>query len=124
MEYATYDYYQCTYRGNAIAEADFKRLALRAKERIDAMTYGRAEAYYARSPTPIANATCALAEAIQQTEQETGDGLPVHQERMDKYTVTYGARTASEQRKREAAAAGQYLLPTGLLYAGVPTKGW
>ena len=134
MAYADYKFYTKTFLGNVIAADDFPRLALRASERIDEMTYGRAAAHFVPAPEigddltaiqmAIAKATCALAEAIGQTEMGSGaDGAPVRQERMHNYSVTYSQRTEAEIRAKENAAAAVYLAQTGLLYAGVGHRG-
>jgi len=132
MVYADFEYYTNTFLGNAIAVENFPRLALRASERIDAMTSGRAEAYFSHTPDPVAKATCAIAEIISQSER--GNALTgadevtprVQTEITGKYHMTYFATldTSSEagQLAIEQAivrAAWKYLARTGLLYAGV-----
>jgi len=132
MVYADYTYYTKEYLGNAIAESDFPRLALRASERIDAMTFDRAAAYYEHTPEPVASATCAIAGILLQSERGNAllgkDGIDprVQTEITGKEHITYFAPpdTAGEAgqaavERRIQQAARQYLALTGLMYAGV-----
>lgn len=133
MTYADWAYYKTDYLGEAIGEAAFPRLALRASERIDALTEGRAAAYYENVATePLQKAACAVAEMLHQLEGEnalvggnSSRNNAVLTEITGKYHVQYAApiNTANAEGKRlldamlmEAASA--YLLPTGLMYRG------
>jgi L-asparaginase/Glu-tRNA(Gln) amidotransferase subunit D len=113
-------YYTITYLGNAIAEADFPRLALRASEKISMLTYQRAAAI-TDDPTIdlIKMATCAVAEAIQAVEADGGmDGIT--SEGIGSSRVTYAANSAASRKTKQkySEAAGLYLAPTGLMYRG------
>lgn len=132
MSYANYAYYKHTYYGNVIPKADFPRLAKRASERIDCITFERAAEYFETDPAPIQNATCAIAEVLQQAERgnlllrSEADGLPAKTEIVGKHHITYmdAPNTASQEGQRAmdravTAATTTHLLPTGLLYRGV-----
>ena len=132
MVYADYAYYTKIYLGNAIAEPDFPRLALRASERVDTLTWGRASAYYEHMPEPVSQAACAIAEIMLQSERGNAllskDGIEprVQTEITGKEHITYFATPDTMSEAGQAAiergiqqAARQYLALTGLMYAGV-----
>ena len=125
--YATFSYYQSTYLGTAIAEADFPRLALRASAQIDRVTFNRAAAIITANTetdnvTAIKNATCEVAEEIQRQESAANvDG--VTNESQGQYSVSYGAnsnRSKSNQSKIETAAR-LWLENTFLMFGGFNT---
>lgn len=129
MDYADYGYYTDAYLGTAIAAEDFPRLARRASERVDYLTFQRAARYYDTNPAPVQNATCAIAEVLQQVERGNllaQTGGVIQSEATGKHHVTYAVPTSTMtengQRAMDKAVmsvATQYLLPTGLLYRGV-----
>lgn len=128
MVYADYDYYHDTYLGTSIADADYPRLAKRASQHIDATTRWRAVGYTVEHPddTRIKDATCAVAEALQEHDIALVRALSPGQirgETNDGYSVTYVEMSASDADKRLTLrlqeAKRLYLQPTGLLYAGV-----
>ena len=125
--YATFSYYQSTYLGTAIAEADFPRLALRASAQIDRVTFNRAAAIItadtdATTVAAIKNATCEVAEEIQWQESAANvDG--VTSESQGQYSVSYGAnsnRSKSNQSEIETAAH-LWLENTFLMFGGFNT---
>lgn len=118
MSYADYAHYSTVYLGNAIAEADFPRLALRASAQIDRITFGRA-ATDTDNETAIKNAMCAVAEEIQRQEQSDNvDG--VTSESQGRYSVSYGANSSKSRTNTQkiSDAAKLYLEDTSLMYAG------
>lgn len=134
MTYADYDFYYNTYQGKVIAQEDFKRLALRASERLDALTEGRAASYFTSVPehTPLQKATCAVAEALQATETGNAgmdDGLGPHgplvsatvSKQSRSFAATIDVNSADGQAALDSMIArivSRYLLATGLLYRG------
>ena len=71
MAYADYEFYTTSYFGSAVPEADFPRLAERASDFIDAMTFDRlVDGLPAneRSQKRIRKAVCSLAELMYQIE--------------------------------------------------------
>ena len=118
MAYADFTYYEDTFLGTTIAEADFPRLALRASAVIDQITFGRA-ATDTENTNAIKNAMCAVAEEIQNQEAAGGvDGIT--SESQGRYSVAYNAnssKTKSNQSKLEAAAK-VWLANTFLLFPG------
>lgn len=71
MAYADYEFYTTSYFGSAVPEADFPRLAERASDFIDAMTFDRlVDGLPAneRSQKRIKKAVCSLAELMYQIE--------------------------------------------------------
>ena len=118
MSYADFTYYEDTYLGNVIAEADFPRLALRASAQIDRLTFGRA-ATDTDNETAIKNAMCAVAEEIYAIENSDNSEY-VTSESQGQYSVSYDpssveGRTDTE---RYSDAAKLYLENTGLMFGG------
>lgn len=71
MAYADYDFYTTSYFGNVVPETDFPRLAERASEFVDTMTFDRlVDGLPAneRSQKRIKKAVCSLAEILYQIE--------------------------------------------------------
>lgn len=124
--YADYAFYTGTYLGIAIAEADFPRLATRASEIIDRLTFQRSAAIVSEgTDTALINAiklaTCAVADEFQKTEQREADGGGViASERQGQYAIAYveanDAKLSADARYLNAARL--YLGQTKLLYAG------
>ena len=110
--YADFEYYNTTYMGNSISEADFPRLALRAGEYIDYMTMGKAA--YSTSEA-IQKCCCALAEQIQISEKGANDK---QSESVGDYSVTYKSDISAMAQAEMANIVRRYLLATGLLYRG------
>lgn len=113
-----YTYYTGTFHGVAIASADFVRLAMRASEIIDALTFGRCEAVLTAGTdtatiAKISMAVCAVAEIVQALEQSGG---AVSAEHVGNYSVNYLSQLSDDARCRKAAK--RYLWNTGLMYAG------
>lgn len=71
MAYADYDFYTESYYGNVVPEADFDRLAARASDFIDTLTFDNlVDGVPAdkRSQKRIKKAVCSLAELMYQIE--------------------------------------------------------
>jgi len=116
--YATYEFYQNTYHGTAIAEADFPRLALEASAEIDRQTFDRAAPTVAAGADAdtierIGLATCAVAEVLHSLVQSGG---VVQSETVGRHSVTYASPLS--EAKRLQLAARRYLASTGLMYRG------
>jgi hypothetical protein len=122
--YADYTYYTGTYLGTAIASADFARLALRASEVIDEITFGRASIIVAAATDTatialIKNATCAVAEKYQENEAAGGnDGIASESIGANSVTYTANAYAQLSQLAKLAKAAKTYLGNTGLMFKG------
>ena len=118
MAYADFTYYEDTFLGKTIAEADFPRLALRASAVIDQITFGRA-ATDTENTNAIKNAMCAVAEEIQ-AQESAGSVDGITSESQGRYSVSYGSnssKTKSNQSKLEDAAK-VWLANTFLLFGG------
>ena len=118
MSYADYTHYSTVYLGNAIAEADFPRLALRASAQIDRLTYNRA-ATDTDNTTAIKNAMCAVAEEIQRQEQSDNvDGIT--SESQGRYSVSYSANSNRSRTNQQKIldAAKLWLNSTALMFPG------
>lgn len=121
--YTDYTYYTGTYKGTAIAQSDFDRLAVRASAVIDQVTFNRAAAVVSAATDTttidkIKLAACAVAEELQDQDQSGVDGLT--SERLGNYAVTYGAnsKAALSNEAKQARAAKLYLWSTGLMFPG------
>ena len=71
MAYADYDFYTTSYFGSVVPEADFPRLAERASDFVDTMTFDRLVdglPTNERSQKRIKKAVCSLAELMYQIE--------------------------------------------------------
>ena len=71
MAYADYEFYTTSYFGSVVPEADFPRLAERASDFVDTMTFGRlvdGPPTNERSQKRIKKAVCSLAELMYQIE--------------------------------------------------------
>ncbi len=111
--YADYSFYVGEYLGNAISEADFPRLALRASKFLDYYTMNRAKDY--SKDDSLKHACCAVAEAYRiADESEAKRGIA--SESVGSYSVSY--RDDREVNKLLADAARPHLAFTGLLYRG------
>ena len=116
MAYATYEFYESSYLGNTITEADFARLSERASEYIDYITFGRAVTYD-DTDNLLKKACCAVAESI--LINDNGGGVIA--ETVGKITRNYaaGVSTTPTESQRLYTAVSRYLVRTGLLYLGV-----
>jgi hypothetical protein len=137
MTYADYEFYHDTFYGQAIAETDFPRLALRASQYLDYFTQGKA----AKNPEieGLKMACCALAEQYQiidaarrTTTTAALSGAEnatetLKSESVGSWSQSYqsGSQTADEalallknSTSTLATVARQYLCTTGLLYRG------
>lgn len=121
--YVDFEFYTTEYGGDAIASADFDRLALQASRFIDRVTFERAYAVIdAATDTEliekIKNATCAIAEEIQ--EQKTNGIKNVISETVGSHSVSYAvnkdARITADQKKQRKAK--EYLGNSGLMFGG------
>jgi len=125
--YADYTFYTGTYHGNAIAEADFERLAARSSAIIDQLTFQRTAAVIEAAIetdliTAVKMAVCAVAEEYQKTEQrEAGEAGVIASEKQGQYSVSYveanDAKLSADARYIKAARF--YLAHTKLMYAGL-----
>lgn len=136
MAYADYEYYSAVYLGDAIQEADFPRLALRASSFLDYYTQGRAAQN--ADLDALKMACCGIAEQYQYID--TAKALAhksltasmeangeLQSQTVGSWSKTYRSGGDSAQQALSsaqtaqaalAAIAQQYLAGTGLLYRG------
>ena len=119
--YASYQDYLNKFGGRAIPdEAEFNRLALRAKPVLDRLTGGRAANYQDREGK-LALACCAVTEKrYEQEERKRLDGGEVVSEKVGDWQVQYRTAGRAELNAELAALADLYLFGTGLLCRGIP----
>lgn len=112
MAYATYVFYTDTYKGNAIASADFDRLATRASSYIDHLTLGRASSYSAGDEVKMA--ACSVAEVLDKEEK----GGELASQTVGSWSRSY-VTSGKTLDQRLYDAVKLYLAYTGLLYGGI-----
>lgn len=108
-----YAFYQAM--GGTLSEADFMRLRGRAWAYLEALTIGRVgKALLGPTAERVKRACCAVVDECAAQEK----GGEVVSASNDGYSETYaGSGRTAAQRLYDAAAL--YLVPTGLLYAGM-----
>lgn len=122
MAYADYAFYRDTYSGDLIKdEIIFVRLALRASEWLDHVTFHR----ISQPDDDVRLAVCAMAEVLfwQEKRKKKYDGREIASESNDGYSVSFAGATDSERasltEKELYLAAYKYLSQTGLMDFGV-----
>ena len=124
MSYAGYDFYQNTYLGKLIEDPEaFARLAKRASEHLDFLTFHRLN--QSEVDESVRLATCSMAEVLfwEEKRKTEHDGREVSSESNDGYSVTFADTNASDAgliTKRDLyLAAYKYLSGSGLMDFGV-----
>lgn len=126
MIYADYEYYKDEYGGNMISENDFKMVAVKASERINAMTFGRLENGIPDIHSEkIRRCCCELAENIHKYGNTYGaENMAVSSEKIGAYSIDY--KSTAEQISAVLALDDicneiirRHLSRTGLLYRGM-----
>ena len=113
--YADYSYYSSQYYGSTIPPGEFMRLAARASEYIDYITFGRAREH--SNDDEVKRATCAVAEGLHKQEQGGEVTMRTVGPWTEQYAASEYAAARSPARKLKAIAA-RYLGGTGLMYRG------
>ena len=128
MAYADYAFYKDVYLGNVATEDEFPRIAERASEIIDVLTYNRITDELMSSDETLANkikkANCALAEQIHYEETATSNNSNgnISSIKAGEETITYKQSNSSsylEQKEQYMSALtniSKYLIGTNLLY--------
>lgn len=124
--YVDFTYYDETYLGTAIAEADFARLSLRGSEVLDQLTFGRAATMVTAAEDDDADtidlikmANCKLAESYQ-TEELGGFSGGIQSESIGSNSVSYvkNSNVTKSSWDRMSQDASIYLGVTGLMFRG------
>lgn len=130
MAYADYAFYKDVYLGNVATEEEFPRIAERASEIIDILTYNRITNELMSSDETLANkikkANCALAEQIhyEETAISNNSNGNISSIKAGEETITYKQSNSSsylEQKEQYMSALtniSKYLIGTNLLYLG------
>ena len=121
MSYADYNFYVNDFHGDVIAGEDFDKYASRASDYLDYITMGKAQSYDDTNDA-LAKACCAVAEQIDLADSVGVAAGMVASETVGSHSVSYrsGAEMKASLDASMLNAAQMYLLPTGLLYRGVP----
>lgn len=118
--YADYTYYQNTYLGTVIAETDFPRLALKASQFIDRVTFARAkDETVVATVNKIKMAMCAVAEELRNQDLNAGADA-ITSESQGQYSVSYAVNSSRAQSNitKLTSAAREWLDGTYLMFAG------
>ena len=123
MSYSDYNFYVNDFHGDVIAGEDFDKYASRASDYLDYITLGKAKTYDDTTDA-LAKACCAVAEQID-LANKSSMGVSVSMvasETVGSHSVSFrsGAEMEASLDASMLNAAQMYLLPTGLLYRGVP----
>ncbi len=117
-DYADFTFYSETFRGAAIAQAEFPSLGMQASVVIDQLTFGRAAAAFASGdPAVVAairSATCAVADELQ---AQIESGGAVQTEHVGNFTTTYLSQLSEDARLKRAAR--RFLGMTDLMFRGL-----
>lgn len=126
--YADYEYYSGTYKGTAIPEAAFERIAMKASRYIDQITFGRIvrnnAGEYPALPLCVRDCACDMAEKIYALEGENGNAREKKSENTDGYVVTYvtdsvdGGNAEEALKRKLFSVAHTYLSNTELMHLG------
>ena len=110
-----YSFYADSYGGKNIPEIDWKRVSLKAEQRLNSFTFGRLSEGWDGSAFVqlISCAVCEMSELIYADEKRSGKSS----ENNDGYSVSYETGKSLEASLYDVARV--YLGDTGLLYAGV-----
>ena len=121
-EYSDYIFYENVYHGNMDKE-DFERNIQSASQYIRCMTHGRSDEY---EGDELKYAACEAADILYLAYQKELEGSgEKRSENTDGYSVSYVTQAKDGETSEELAgrkvtgAIRKWLLPTGLLYAGV-----
>lgn len=128
--YADYSFYRNCYKGNAISEQEYDRVAERAADMISCVTLGRSDGYLSESTKKrVKKLNCALAEVMKNEETAnaavfSSDGGAIASESVGSWSRSYGANSAIAAQvqtiaDRQKTLIAQYLIGTGLLYGGI-----
>lgn len=110
-----YSFYTDTYGGNRISAHDWKRLSLKAEQRLDSYTFGRLPGSWEGESwcNQAKCAVCEMAEILNEEERQGGKTS----ENTDGYSVSYDAAETCIGKLRNIAYV--YLGNTGLMGFGV-----
>jgi hypothetical protein len=113
------------YKGAPIDDASFDRIALRASDEIDTLTFGRIrraglDSFDAKTQEAVKLATCAMAEALAQIDAETdGTGIVSTSEKVGGFSYTVDTASINALKVEAIKKARSLLWNTGLQYAGI-----
>ncbi len=125
--YADYDYYQSTYHGTLIPEADWPHRERQAAAFIDHITFGRLRHGW-EITTDAQSAVCAVAEKLQLLDTNMGMQVQaaraagISTENTDGYSVSFKSSAEAQQARNSVLLdAASLWLPADepLRYAGV-----
>lgn len=122
--YADYTYYQQSYRGEAVPEQEWPRMAVQADAFIDAITFGRLHHGWMVTDN-VKMACCAVAEEIfsqQQEKSAKASAAGIRSENTDGYSASYADYSIIQQANRNRRLeAAEVFLPASdpIRYAGL-----
>lgn len=116
--YATFEYYEDTYKGTVLDTVSFDMYALKATQTIKMHTFSKIKD--SNIPEEAKLCCCELAEVIHKHETtKTGSGKV--SEKVGDYSVTFESQKQIEETYNNSVTSiiNKWLLMTGLLYRGV-----
>lgn len=116
--YADYEYYTSEYKGNLTKE-EFEKSITKASAFVRRITFGRADDNMELAEVKLA--ACAVCELLANDEKSRSLGRAVTSESTDGYSVSYESIASADDILgiKIFKTLELYLMPTGLLYAGV-----
>ena len=114
--------YTGTYKGQAIDGAKFDRIALRASDELDKITFNRVRrnglsSYASDVQDLIKLATCAIAESLALHEAAAAGGVVTTSESVGGYSYSVDKASIEKIKPDGLLRAKQYLMSTGLISA-------
>lgn len=125
MAYASYAFYQSSYKGSFIPAAAFDEMAERASEYLDADTGGKTACAAAGALEAVRRCCCAVAEVLYADRLQAAKGTPtgavLKAETVGTWRQEYELTgdAAKTQAEKVYDLEKRYLGPWGLLYRGV-----
>lgn len=129
----TYEYYRTNFYGETIEETSFAKWLKRSSDKLNQLTFGKAEQAAEVFPDKIGDALCALADCMYLVDTEKTRTLNPSAESNIKSmssggeSITFDApksiyqtalQSKLEENKLYRATIAEYLHGTGILYAG------
>lgn len=112
MAYITYEYYSTTYGGTAVSSSEFTNYELKARIKVDALTFGRLKDL-SEVDDSVKNAVCAVIDLLKNDLTHPA----VSSESSGKVSHTYVNPKSLD--KKIADAVKEFLWDSGYIYAGV-----
>lgn len=124
MAYVTQEYYNKTFQGEPVSDADFPFLCARAEEIIEELTRYRVNSLTISTYSPgvqeaVKRAVCAQIEYLDANGgSDLDNGADLQSAGLGKYNYTRATSASGSEQSVYAPRAKRILYPTGLLFRG------